>query len=132
LEVSGDYYEQFPEKNETQPVLTRLHPLIHIFKEHESILLRSEINFILGKLSTNQKYFIESEKLFKDENAEVALMFGTQDVCPVIVFLPIKPNRKAYTEEEINFLKDLSFRYSQVIENIFLYHQAMKRIVLVR
>ena len=128
LEVSGDYFEQYPEKHFEKPLFTRSHPMVRLLKEGERIIVRDEIPFLLvERPEDKQREYQEAKALLEQLRVSVAVLFGSSEVGPVILLLPEKRDRNAYGTEELLFLKELSNEASGAFENVFLYQQALKR-----
>lgn len=128
LEVSGDYFAQYPEKHFEKPLFTRSHSMVRLLKEGERILVRDEIPFLLEEQPQDRKQeYQEAKSLLEQLDSSVAVLFGSSEVGPVILLLPEKRDRSAYGTEELLYLKELSNEASAAFENIFLYQQALKR-----
>jgi hypothetical protein len=121
------YSAKYPEGSE-KIVIPRTHPLLQLLKEGERLLVCGEIPFLVEEsLPEEKSNLMEAESLMRKLSIEVITLVGSVEVAPVLIALPEKRNRVAYTSEELDYIKDVALEMSPMFENLFLYQQALKR-----
>ncbi len=125
----GEYSEVYPETDRS-PIVTRAHPLLlHLINpDQEGILVKQEIPYLIEELIESDKELLRNiERLMNNLGAEVIALVGTKETAPAFMALGKKKNNSIYTAEEIKYIKTIAIDAAPLVENLFIYQQALQR-----
>ncbi len=115
--------------------LDELHPLFEFFKENQKPLTRSFVcDVMAGKkilwgrfFQTKQNQFPSMLAFFDDFGAECVIPSFLSNEIKTLLVLGPKKNGKSYTNEELNFLFDLTQESATSIEGARLYDEMLHK-----
>jgi hypothetical protein len=124
----GIYHLIFPDSEKDKIKFRLDHILIKYILNKKEIIVREEL-----AIMSEGKSQVEKEEIDKiDEEMEkydfaVAIPLGYERPNGIL-FLEAKPNRDAYTSDDLNFLDDLKNQASFALDNAIMYKEAVERI----
>lgn len=129
LDQKGGYLPTFPSKANPRVHFNRAHPVIHLLRNREHLLVREEIPYLLQDTESGEReQLLEAEKLLYGLDTEIVVLLGSDDNAPAVLALGEKKDGSVYATEEISLIREICNYYSNDFQNFFMYQQALRRV----